>query len=293
MSIRTERGKDLKSLRDAPIHLTGFSSPSTCIPVYVYHYIGVKALTLAGGRLCASGLILFFQALGNTEGAARRNSSPGAQMACARKTHRKGLRGGFGAKDALEAWAGELDADEALAGLRFGDVHDAAAGGEVLFSMRRDVCREGGMRISRSEPMATSKRVTKAAPLRQRFSLEVSSSKVTPRASRAAHFEAARRTEILRSERCLDTDRSAGTMGWVLVSGDPDWFGIEPHYHARTVLEKALHAFHTSPGVRAACTFRRARRRCQRHEKTSKANCFIFPQHRGVGSINFAIVAGE
>jgi len=43
MSIRTERGKDLKSLRDAPIHLTGFSSPSTCIPVYVYHYIGVKA----------------------------------------------------------------------------------------------------------------------------------------------------------------------------------------------------------------------------------------------------------
>src|SRR6266849_6585856 len=107
-------------------------------------------------------------------------------------------------------------------------------------SMRRDMCREG-MWISRSEPMATSKRVMKAAPLRHKFSLEVSSSKVMPRASRPRTLSG-RRTEILRSERCFDTDRSAGTMGWVLISGDPDWFGIGPH-DTGAVLEKALHAF--------------------------------------------------
>jgi len=44
------------------------------------------------------------------------------------------LDGGFGTEDALEAGAGELDADQALAGLlRIGDMDDAAAGGEVLF----------------------------------------------------------------------------------------------------------------------------------------------------------------
>src|SRR5436309_3487784 len=76
------------------------------------------------------------------------------------------------------------------------------------------------MRISRSEPIATSKRVTKAAPLRQRFSLEVSSSKAKPCASRPRTFSG-RRTEILRSERCFETVvLASGTMGWVLDSGD-------------------------------------------------------------------------
>src|SRR5260370_29412301 len=76
------------------------------------------------------------------------------------------------------------------------------------------------MRISRSEPMATSKRVTNAAPLRQRFSLAVSSSKGTPRESRP-RTRIGRRTEILRSERWLETDvLLGGTMGWVLISRD-------------------------------------------------------------------------
>src|SRR5207245_5131379 len=73
------------------------------------------------------------------------------------------------------------------------------------------------MRISRSEPIATSKRVTKAAPLRQRFSLEVSSSKAKPWASRPRTLSG-RRTEILRSERCFETVvLASGTMGWVLL----------------------------------------------------------------------------
>src|SRR6266478_6253768 len=92
-------------------------------------------------------------------------------------------------------------------------------------------------RIPRSEPMATSKRVTKAAPLRQRFSLEVSSSKGTPRESQP-RTRIGRRTEILRSERWLETDvLLGGTMGWVLISGDrravtdsgdPDPVGVYP-----------------------------------------------------------------
>src|ERR1051325_10797158 len=72
--------------------------------------------------------------------------------------------------------------------------------------------------------MATSKRVKKAAPLRQRFSLEVSSSKVTPRESRP-RTRMGRWTAILRSERCLATEVLTGTMGWVLTSAGPHWGG--------------------------------------------------------------------
>src|SRR5260370_42194616 len=87
------------------------------------------------------------------------------------------------------------------------------------------------MWISRSEPMATSKRVTNAAPLRQRFSLEVSSSKAKPWASRPRTLRG-KRTEILRSERCLETVVPAsGTMGWVLP---PD---------IDAALETAFHTF--------------------------------------------------
>src|SRR2546430_9166474 len=111
------------------------------------------------------------------------------------------------------------------------------------------------MRISRSEPIATSKRVTKAAPLRQRFSLEVSSSKAKPWASRPRTLSG-RRTEILRSERCFETVvLASGTMGWVLDSGDRRAVNL---YHdaalvcgnhraviffggRRTAIEKAFH----------------------------------------------------
>src|SRR5580658_2934673 len=74
------------------------------------------------------------------------------------------------------------------------------------------------MRISRSEPMATSKRVTNAAPLRHKFSLEVSSSKSTPRLSRPLTFSG-RRTAILRSERCREAVCVKWTMGRVLFPG--------------------------------------------------------------------------
>src|SRR5215470_12528175 len=104
------------------------------------------------------------------------------------------------------------------------------------------------MRISRLEPMATSKRVRNAAPLRQRFSLEVSSSKVTPRESRP-RTRMGRCTAILRSERCLATVVLTGTMGWVLTSAGPHWMGAShfllsrsPGYGGRSALEKSLYA---------------------------------------------------
>src|SRR5712671_3391858 len=58
-------------------------------------------------------------------------AKPGSQKReAAAKTKRSG--GGFGAEDALEARAGELDANHAFAvGLRIADVDDAALGGEV------------------------------------------------------------------------------------------------------------------------------------------------------------------
>src|SRR5438270_11177113 len=94
------------------------------------------------------------------------------------------------------------------------------------------------MRISRLEPTATSKRVRNAAPLRQRFSLEVSSSKVIPRVSHP-RTRMGRCTAILRSERCLETDVLTGTMGGVLISAGPPWAGASQS--SRPALEKTLH----------------------------------------------------
>src|SRR6266481_567522 len=146
------------------------------------------------------------------------------------------------------------------------------------------------MRISRSEPMATSKRLTKAAPLRQRFSLDVSSSKVTPRASRPRTFSG-RRTEILRSERCFDTDRSAGTMGWVLVSGDRR--AVDPH-HAGTVLEKAFHAFQHFTGCSRRVYVPAKLAPVPNAMREPAGELLHFSHSIGqVGSFNFAIVAGE
>ena len=48
----------------------------------------------------------------------------------------KELGGGFGAEDALETGAGELDADELFAcGLGVGDMHNAAVRGEVRIAV--------------------------------------------------------------------------------------------------------------------------------------------------------------
>src|SRR5215472_4311050 len=95
--------------------------------------------------------------------------------------------------------------------------------------------------------MATSKRVRNAAPLRQRFWLEVSSSKATPRESRP-RTRMGRCTAILRSERCLATLVLTGTMGGVLNSAGAVWTGADHFVHAgnpregdRSALKKTLY----------------------------------------------------
>src|SRR5216684_5163961 len=147
------------------------------------------------------------------------------------------------------------------------------------------------MRISRSEPIATSKRVMKAAPLRQRFSLEVSSSKVTPRESRPRTLSG-RRTEILRSARCcLDTDRPAGTMGWALISGDRR--AVDPP-HAGTVLKKAFDAFEHFTGCPRRVHVPTKLAAVANAMRKPASELLHFSHSIGeVGSINFAIVAGE
>src|SRR5256885_6200038 len=97
------------------------------------------------------------------------------------------------------------------------------------------------MRVSRSDPSAKSKRITNTAPLRHRFLLEVSSSKVTPRRSRPRTFNG-RCTAILRSERCFDTGRLlTWTIGWALLCDPEPPLRIVPLTGA--VLKKAFHAF--------------------------------------------------
>src|SRR3989442_520083 len=144
---------------------------------------------------------------------------------------------------------------------------------------RREPYCVKGIRISRSQPMATSKRVTKAAPLRQRFSLEVSSSKAKPRESRPLIFSG-KRTAILRSERCLETVvLASGTMGWVLISG------------SGPVLEKAFDTFENFRG-RARRMYNSTKLAAVSHAMSKPASELLHFAHTTgqVGSINLLIV---
>src|SRR3981189_3698311 len=139
------------------------------------------------------------------------------------------------------------------------------------------------MWISRSEPMATSKRVTKAAPLRQRFSLEVSSSKANPRASRPRTFSG-KRTAILRSERCVDTVVLSGTMGWVLYS----------FFCGSSALEETFHTLEDFRG-RARRMYDATKLAAVPHAMSKPASellHFAYPIGQ-VGSINLPIVAHQ
>src|SRR2546425_13057409 len=60
-------------------------------------------------------------------------------------------------------------------------------------------------------------RIRNAAPLRQRFSLDVSSSKKWPRRSPPRTFMG-RCTAILRSARCRETSDAIGGMGKILLN---------------------------------------------------------------------------
>src|SRR3984893_1517286 len=136
------------------------------------------------------------------------------------------------------------------------------------------------MEISRSEPMATSKRVTNAAPPLHRFSLDVSSSKLTPRRSRPRTVRG-KRTAILRSERCFDTEGLTWAMRWVLP-------------HGGSLLEKAFHALqHFS--LRSRRMHVSTKFAAVPHAMREPAGeLFHFANTIGqVGSGNFLVVAGK
>src|SRR5438445_10331750 len=92
------------------------------------------------------------------------------------------------------------------------------------------------MRISRSEPIVTSKRVTKAAPFLHKFSLEVSSVKTTPRESRPVTCIGSR-TEILRSARCFESCVLVCMVGRHLVSD----YRIRFNPYGCLALKKSFH----------------------------------------------------
>src|SRR6266581_3437723 len=147
------------------------------------------------------------------------------------------------------------------------------------------------MRISRFDPMATSKRVRNAAPLRQRFSLEVSSSKMTPRESRP-RTRMGRWTAILRSERCLATDVLTGTMGWVLTSAGPHCAGA---CRCRSsALEKSFHAGEDFAG-RSRRVYDSAKFAAVPHAMSKPASELLHFAYtvRQVGCINLSIVVHE
>src|SRR5262252_10399776 len=156
------------------------------------------------------------------------------------------------------------------------------------------------MRISRFEPIATSKRVRNAAPLRQRFSLEVSSSKVTPRESRP-RTRMGRCTAILRSERCLATVLLTGTMGWVLTSAGSHPAGASHFVHARnpggsgrSALKKTLYAREDFAG-RSRRVYDSAKLAAVPHALSKPASELLhFANSVGrVGHINSAIVVNQ
>src|SRR5215469_15368491 len=147
------------------------------------------------------------------------------------------------------------------------------------------------MRISRSEPMATSKRVKKAAPLRQRFSLEVSSSKATPSASRP-RTRMGRWTSILRSARCLANDLLTGAIGRVLTSGGSH--RAEASQSGRSALNKTLHTRENFNG-RSRRVYDSAKLAAVPHAMSKPASELLhFAYTVGkVGGINSSIVVNQ
>src|SRR5215510_13097546 len=160
-------------------------------------------------------------------------------------------------------------------------------------SERLATCTDCGIRISRSDPIATSNRVKNAAPLRQRFSQEVSSVKTTPRASRPLTC-IGNRTEILRSERCLETSVfTSWTMGWVLSRSLP-WEGCFLGGSAPACLfKKAFHRFENFAG--RSCRVYRSPKLAAVPDAMGKPACELLHFSHSIWLIRrlyFPIVAG-
>src|SRR5713101_2362739 len=145
------------------------------------------------------------------------------------------------------------------------------------------------MRISRSEPRATLKRDRNAAPLRHKFSLDVSSSKVTPRVSHPRTLRG-KRTAILRSNRGFDASVLNWAIGWGLIPGDRRAVGLR----GGAALEEAFYALEHLAG-RSRRMNRSTKFAAVPHAMGEPASELLhFANAIGlVRSFNFLIVAGK
>jgi len=213
---------------------------------------------------------------------------------------RKRLGGGFGAEDALETGAGELDADELFAlGLGIGDVDDAAMGSEVSVSATGKRGAAGAARgVLRKRNADFEVGANGDVEMRHEgcsvaaeISLAVSSSKAKPRASSPRTLRG-RRTAILRSERFFDTVVLGGTMGWVLHSGDP--VGVSFLLRGDSALEKAFDTLEDLSG-RSRRMYNSTKLAAVPHTMSKPASELLhFAYTIGqVGSINLPIVVHQ
>src|SRR6266481_5482112 len=177
--------------------------------------------------------------------------------------------GGFGAEDALEARSGELDADVVFAGLlRLGDVHDAAAGGKVALGSPRGVARhrDADLQVGANGHVEAGDEGGSVAAkvFAGGFFLEADAAGIA-----AAHVE--------RQAHGNSTFRALlryGQICWDHGLGPPP-----PRWHGARKSAPRSPALHWVFAPRARSD--EARRRSQRHEKTSRRTASFFPQHRG------------
>jgi hypothetical protein len=111
----------------------------------------------------------------------------------------------LGLEEAAKARPGELNANQKLAaGQAISHMHDPSLGSELGLFAACAVVRKRNQDLQIGADGDVEAR-TNAAPPLHRFSLEVSSSKGIPRLSRPSTVRG-RRTAILRSERCFETE---------------------------------------------------------------------------------------
>src|ERR1700676_4554565 len=187
------------------------------------------------------------------------------------------LVGGVGAECALEAWADELDADIALAGLLgVGYMDYAAVGGEVFLHAARSVARERDADLevgADGHVEAGDERSAVAAEIfAGSFFLEGDAAAIAAaHLERQAHGDSTFRALLGRRQAGWDHGLIPPFRRLRLTRDRPP---ARLRCARKSVLRSPALQWVSAPRAR----FCEARRRSQRHEKTSKRTASFFPQ---------------
>src|ERR1700732_5233478 len=189
------------------------------------------------------------------------------------------LGGGFGTEDALEAWADELDADVALAGLLVvGYVDDATVGGEVFLHAPRsgagewdtdlEVGADGHVEAG-DERGAVAAKIFAGSLFLEGDAARIAAANLERQAHGDSTFGA-----------LLGRRQAGWDHGLIPPFRRSRYNRDRPPARLRCARKSVLRfpALHWVYAPRAR--FCEARRRSQRHEKTSKRTASFFPQHR-------------